>query len=451
MKLSAKLAKEKYDYNKDSETHLLIKLEAPKMDWQKSRAPICIVPVIDVSGSMAGEKIDYVKKSCRKLIDHLSIGDFIGMVTFDSHVYQISKITEITQYNKDELKKKVSEFVAGTCTNMSGGLEQGLRWLNESGLPDNVILRAILFTDGHANVGISGKNLIDFVKKHIGKASLSAFGFGTDCDQELLADLANSHGGSYAFIDSQESALTAFARELGGLMSTYGQDIKINISTTDNEVLEILNDETVTVENNETIVHLRDILSEEQKFIVARVKLSGVEKVLPRKVSAFKISCSYKDKDNNKQKTDVFSVKIKFCKAGEEPSLEDMEVVRHRDRLNLAKAQLLANRYVIMGDFVSARNAFYTFSNSAQTEDLKDLAQTLSLNYVSSQAYDSSIGQTMSYRCALNDKRCSSNIKLDGSVACSSNDAILQTCDSFTSDSFIASSTGAKSKIDEDW
>jgi len=388
MKVTAKLSKNKYDFSKDHETHLLVELEAPKVEWDKDRSPICIIPVLDVSGSMGGEKIEYLKKACRKLFTHLSPGDFSGIVAYDSSVYEVAPIREITQYQKDDLKEKVSKLNAGSCTNLSGGLTKAFEWINGLALPSNVILRVLVFTDGLANVGITGRALIDLVKENKNRATVSAFGFGFDCQQELLADIATAGGGNYAFIDSPEAALTAFARELGGLMSTYGQDIKVSIvPDKNNGIVEILNDEDVLEDEGNVIVSLRDILGEEKKWVVAKVKLNKVEKPLPRKVVAFRASVSYNDKNGQLQKLKEIPLKIKFCKPEEESKEEDVLVVQQRDRLLAAKAQEKAEAYVRLGDYTSAFGVLNLCMNDISDGGTKEVLKGVSVSYSSPQSY----------------------------------------------------------------
>jgi len=408
MKLSAKLAKKKYDHNKDSETHLLVELEAPKVEWDKDRAPICIVPVLDVSGSMRGQKLDYLRKACRKLVDHLSPGDLIGMVAYDTEVYEVASIKEITQEHKNHLKKEILKLSAGSCTNMSGGMARALQWINEANLSKEVILRVVVFTDGMANVGVTSRALLDFTKELKGKATVSAFGFGNDCDQELLADIANIGDGNYAFIDSPDAAMTAFARELGGLMSTYGQELKVTIKPDkNNEVLEILNDEDVTEDEGVTCVHIRDILGEEKKWVVAKVKLNEVEKPLPRNVSAFKIGLSFRNKDGEIQTLDDTAVKVQFCKPGEEPENEDKDVEYQRDCLLAAHAQDQAEMYARKGNFAQARLTLENCSANLSNSGIKSLVNDMSWNYADSGTYGSTRGVTNAVRHSLKKKRLS--------------------------------------------
>lgn len=447
MELKGKLAKSQYAHDRNNETHLLVELKAPQVNWKKDRAPICVLPVLDVSGSMRGQKIDYVRKACRKLIDHLAPGDFAGIVGFDSLVHPIAEPREITQEQKEILKKKVGELHAGSATNMSGGLFQALDWINNLDLPEKFVLRIILFTDGHANQGITGRNLLEAADKQKGRTSISVFGFGTDADQELLADIANKCNGNYAFIDSPDVALQAFARELGGLMSTYAQNISIKIAPDkNNKVLEILNDEDVVEDKGVTTVKLQDILGEESKYIVAKVQLNEVEKPLPRKVNAFKVDVSYTDKEGDKKSLKTMAIKVKFCKADEEPTEEDAEVVKHRDRLLAGRAQDQAEIYARMGNYEGARGIMLQCSASLGDENVKGLVSDMSISYSNAQSYNGSRGTTNAMRQSFKKGRVMSysaeSKKMIDDAGTLCNSAMDDMVNNFTSED-VADSDGA--------
>lgn len=407
MEIRTKLSKEQYDFNKDSETHLLVELSAPKIKIE-NRPPICVVPVLDVSGSMEGEKIDYLRKACRKLIDNLAIGDFAGVVAFDSNIYEVAPIREITQEQKEIIKKKVSELHAGSATNLSGGLLKALEWVNKMDLPVETVLRVIVFTDGQANGGFTGEKLLTMATECKGRVSVSVFGFGTDVLHDFLANMSSKCEGNYAYIDSADAALSAFGRELGGLMATYAQDIKVSITPDkNNKIIEILNDEDVDEKDGAAVIRLRDILGEEKKWLVAKVKLSKVDKPLPRKVNAFTINVSFTDRNGEEKVLDSVPLKIKFCKSDEESKEEDAEVVKQRDRLLAAKAQDQAEIYARNGNYQAAVNVMNLCCDSLGDTGVKDLMETLTANYVSAQSYNQSSGLTNTTRSVLKGKRLS--------------------------------------------
>ena len=131
----------------------------------------------------------------------------------------------MTQARKDELKGLVGRLEPRDQTNLGGGMLAGLDHAKVAKLPEGMRVRVILFTDGLANQGpaTSHGELMALLEANLGQATLSAFGYGDDADQELLRDLSTKGKGNYAYVQGPEDALTAFARELGGLLSTYAQ------------------------------------------------------------------------------------------------------------------------------------------------------------------------------------------------------------------------------------
>src|SRR5574338_301945 len=96
MKIDARLTFDKIRHDQDFDAHLVLSLTAPTVEVGEKRSRICIIPVIDVSPSMAGEKLDYAKKSVLKLIDHLHTGDYCGLVQFSGRAQVIMRPTKIT-------------------------------------------------------------------------------------------------------------------------------------------------------------------------------------------------------------------------------------------------------------------------------------------------------------------------------------------------------------------
>lgn len=279
MKTTARLPFEKIRFDHPLRTHLVVTLEAPHVEWESRRPPVCVIPVIDVSGSMAGPKLDRARKSVQKLVDHLAPGDFCGVVTFTDHVEVVSPPVQMSQGRKDALKAAVERLTDQGSTNLAGGMLEGLRLANGAQLPDGMLVRVILFTDGQANVGIAtqGTELLTLLEKNLGRATLSTFGYGTDADQELLRDLSTRGKGNYAFVAGPDDAMTAFARELGGLLSTYAQDIQLVIRPLGcNLVTGVVSDVDSEPTGPGVTIRIPDILADETRHVVVSVELAAV-------------------------------------------------------------------------------------------------------------------------------------------------------------------------------
>ena len=67
-----------------------ISLKAPVAASSKQRSPVNLALVIDRSGSMAGEKIEYVKQAAMHVLDLLFDQDRVSIVAFDDEIYTLS-------------------------------------------------------------------------------------------------------------------------------------------------------------------------------------------------------------------------------------------------------------------------------------------------------------------------------------------------------------------------
>jgi Ca-activated chloride channel family protein len=135
MKTTAQLTHEKVRFDEAKNVHLVVSLAAPHLDAAAPRPPVCVIPVLDVSGSMAGEKLHFAKQSVMKLVDHLAPGDFCGVVVFSTEVETLLPPAEMTQARKDELKALVGRLQSQHNTNLGGGMLAGLDHAKVAGCP----------------------------------------------------------------------------------------------------------------------------------------------------------------------------------------------------------------------------------------------------------------------------------------------------------------------------
>jgi Ca-activated chloride channel family protein len=111
---------------------------------------------------------------------------------------------------------------------------------------------------------------------NLGDATLSAFGYGQNADQELLRDLSTTGKGNYAHVEAAEDALTAFARELGGLLSTYAQKIEITVKPRAGFVLtDVVSDVDATEERGAVRIRIPDVLADEVRNVVLEGRLEA--------------------------------------------------------------------------------------------------------------------------------------------------------------------------------
>ena len=361
MKIQAALTFDKIRHDQETDAHLVISLTAPTKDGE-ARAPICVVPVIDVSGSMSGAKLEYAKRSALKLIDHLRPGDYTGLIAFESSVHVIIKPQLLTAETKEKLKAEVGKLHTMGGTNFSGGMLKAIDLVNKLDLPDGVLHRIIMLTDGQPNEGQakSPADIIRVLGANAGRVTASAFGFGTDVDQAFLGDFAREGKGNYAFIQDPDGALQAFGKELGGLLSTYATDLQIEVEgLAGHEITSVVSDVDADQEDigGEVTIKLPEILAEERRDLTLAVKMKETKQAFPRAVNVFDLTLSYDiiAPDGKKErKTEEVKAKVQFVKAGEEDKKPIAELDKIVALAEIVRAQIEAEEKVKAGDYKGA-------------------------------------------------------------------------------------------------
>ncbi len=364
MKLNPQFTFEKVRFDQDNNVHLVLSLEAPRSDWQAQRQPLCIIPVLDISTSMRGSKLEYAKRSLNKMVDNLTSEDTFGLVSFSDTATVDLPPEKMTPEFKARAKAVINQYEVKGCTNFSDGMLLGFKTANELDIPMATIVRVIMFTDGQPTHGVTDEaGICSLIGKQAGRATVSAFGYGRDAVHSLLSNLAEIGKGNFAWVQNPDDALAAFGKELGGLLSSYAQNITIEVAPRNgNQVLKVLSDVEVEEETTgEALIKIPQILSEETMDLVVSVKLAAQKQPGPRQVNAVNLKLAYKVLGQNgefEQKNEEINAKIQFVKAGEEQTTPTKAVDELVARAQLIEAQNQAEAAAARGDYASARGLF---------------------------------------------------------------------------------------------
>jgi Ca-activated chloride channel homolog len=411
MKIEAALTYDKIRHDQDHNAHLVISLTAPTKDGEEGRAPICVVPVVDISGSMAGAKLDYAKRSAIKLIEHLKPGDYTGLIAFESRVHVIIAPQKITPEVKEQMKAEIGKLHTIGGTNFAGGMLKAIEMVNALDLPSGVIHRIIMLTDGQANEGPATKkdDLIKLFTANSGRVTASAFGYGSGggIDQELLAEFARDCKGNYAYIRDPDGALTAFGKELGGLISTYGTELVLELSPlAGHEIASVVSDVDADEEavGGEVTINLPEILAEERRDLVLAVKLKAQKQAFPRAVNVFDVKLTYGTiaaDGKTEKKTAEAKAKAQFVKPGEENPKPNPDLDKIVALAEVIRAQIEAEEKAKKGDFTAAAAVMHNAAHNVGArghERLAAAASHTSGSVGSHAAYADNQGYLQSFR-----------------------------------------------------
>ncbi len=350
LKTSIQFGYSKLSRKAPTEGHLMVSLQAE--EGSEKRTPVCVGLVLDRSGSMSGQKMRSLQVTACKLVQHLTPQDRVAVIAYDSRVQVVQGLT--VPANKEALQTALASIQTGSTTNLSGGM---LRGFEEIRAPFDGVRRVLLLTDGLPNEGVDDREgLLRLVNGRPKETTLTTFGYGTDCDQELLADLARRGGGNYYFIDGVDTD-AVFGRELGGLANCVAQNLEIRVLPTPGlEVLEVLNDFDVREDGGACVVTVDDIHAGETKHALIRCRITPPARPSAQDYPLAKTQVGWSLLAGGAREEDELVARGRFVKKADVDQEEALAVTEQVDILTAARQQWLAVQAANAGDFDRAQH-----------------------------------------------------------------------------------------------
>jgi hypothetical protein len=188
--------------------------------------PIHVALLLDVSGSMKGERITTLKASIKAFILCLKPTDRLTIITYAQSAQLLCTAKYIGE-NVDELFRLVDGLRAEGNTNMAAAFT-----LLAANLSTTTPQAMILLTDGHVNVGPSSSKSITLPLEsdhYLQSIPIYTLGLGDDHNQIMLRDIALSSQGNYFYIDKSEDLPQTFGSILGILRDRFIEEINIGV------------------------------------------------------------------------------------------------------------------------------------------------------------------------------------------------------------------------------
>ena len=219
-------------------TPFVINLFAPEAEKEEDekRVSADLICVIDISGSMEGEKIKLVKESLKILVDMMEEKDRIALVLFDQKAKLYFNLEYLTKENKDKLKAQIEKIEASGGTNIASGLQIAVEILKQQkeNPKDNEDRSStvLLLSDGcdnYLNDTQLGEKLKSLTKGANLSFTLNTFGYGYDHDPKIMNKLANLRDGSFFLVEDYNKVGEYFVSVLGGCISMISKNAQLDV------------------------------------------------------------------------------------------------------------------------------------------------------------------------------------------------------------------------------
>ncbi|HEV2669557.1 MAG TPA: VIT domain-containing protein [Gemmatimonadales bacterium] len=185
-----------------------------------------VVAVIDVSGSMSGEKIEQAKSALIQLLGSLREGDRFRLVAFSGGVRRYAQgWTPATADGRRDATTWIRGLQAEGGTNISGALAEAF---TES--PAEQSLGVVVFlTDGQASTGDTDpERIAERAEQGRGRFRVFSFGIGDDVNTYLLDRLTERARGTTEYIRPGEN----IERAVGALATKIASPVLTDVALT---------------------------------------------------------------------------------------------------------------------------------------------------------------------------------------------------------------------------
>ena len=244
------------------------------------RLPVNLSLILDRSGSMDGDKLQFVKRAVAHTLRHLTPSDRVSIIAYDNEVDVVAPSFSVTPEATQAVLADVETIWAGGKTNLSLGWFTGCDQIADH-IGSGVINRAMVLTDGLANEGLTDVEMLVNQARELRVRGIttSTFGVGYDFNQFLLQRIADAGGGHFYFIDDPEVIPAFFHGELDEMLSTVAKDIVLEVGVPKGASIEPLNGvPRELAENRRVRVLLGDAFSGQTREVVLRVELPAFQR-----------------------------------------------------------------------------------------------------------------------------------------------------------------------------
>ncbi|MBP6562180.1 MAG: VWA domain-containing protein, partial [Neisseriaceae bacterium] len=191
--------------------------------------PANLVFLIDISGSMSGEKLALTKTTLKILTEQLRPQDKVSIITYASGEELVLPATPGA--NKQKILQVIDRLQAQGATAGEQAIQMAYKEAEKHYIKGG-INRIMLATDGDFNVGITDFATLKAMvaEKRQSGIALSTLGYGVNnYNERLMEQLADAGSGNYSYIDSKQEANKVVKHQLSATLTRVASDVKLQV------------------------------------------------------------------------------------------------------------------------------------------------------------------------------------------------------------------------------
>ncbi|KAH6833689.1 hypothetical protein C2S53_019097 [Perilla frutescens var. hirtella] len=245
------------------------------------RAPIDLVTVLDVSGSMTGAKLEMLKRAMRLVIASLGSADRLSVLAFSAAPRRLLPLRQMSPQGQRSARRIIDRLSCshGSSGAMAEALREATRVLDER-RERNPVASIILLSDGRDD--------------------------GSAASNESNERRGSSHSTRFAHVEipvhsagfSREPAENAFSKCVSGLLSVVVQDLRIQLGLASGsdpvEIMAVYSCNERPSVLTPGSIRLGDLYAEEEKELLVEIRVPA-SRVGYGSHHVISVKCCHKD------------------------------------------------------------------------------------------------------------------------------------------------------------
>jgi len=230
-KNSSKVGLSLLTYKTGSNDGYFLLSASPSIEIEKSNIESKdITFILDVSGSMSGDKLEQAQKALYYCVNNLNQGDYFNIIRFSTEAYSLFKNPRIADKdNTNEAKIFIDDLKAVGGTNIEEAFSLAFKNYTESDRPHFIVF----ITDGRPTIGEMNddklvKKILNLNKK---QSRIFTFGVGNDVNTHILDKLTEATKAWRTYVSDDEDIEIKVSNFYDKIQSPVLSSIKLDFGS----------------------------------------------------------------------------------------------------------------------------------------------------------------------------------------------------------------------------